>query len=437
MKPLDKIRSYLRRSLRTHAFLKNVMLLAGGTALSQMIIAASSPLISRMFSPNDIGMLSIYTSLLGMIVPFATMRFELAIPIADDDNSAKHILVLSIVSVIAVSIIVLALSLSAGDALTSTLNAELLRPNLWLLSVGILGAGFYNSILHWGLRKKTYKTIAKTKLNQGIAKVSVQIISGLFGSEPIGLIMGEVLGQAFGIRVLSRTLGSREFFRDIKFETMKSMASRYRRFPLVSSWSALLNAMGLQIPVLILSALYGPSVTGAFGFSQRIVSLPLSLIGVAISQVFFSEGAILSKENPEKLLDLTKRTARKLFFFGLIISAILIPFGPCLFTFVFGDAWRIAGQYSSVLSLMLAFRFAVNPISRALSIIEKQGTQFILDFFRVVLILLTFFASKLLGFSAINAVITFAVSMILVYCVTYSVIIYSLRNYLTHCKIND
>ena len=166
-------------------------------------------------------------------------------------------------------------------------------------------------------------------------------------------------------------------------------------------------------------------------------SLPLNLVGIAISQVFFSEGATLSKEDPAKLLELTATTARKLFLLGLLVAAILIPFGPWLFAFVFGDAWREAGVYSQVLSIMLVTRFAVSPVSQALSIIEKQGTQFLLDLLRLILVLIALFASRMFKLSPVEAIIAYTVSMIVVYTVTYLAIIKALKRKVGDFKIGE
>lgn len=438
MKLLTKTQQILHNKLKGKSFLKNVLLLAGGTAIAQIIMIVSSPIVSRLYSPEEIGVLTVYTSILSMLAAFATLRFELAIPIAEDDIGAVNVLALCVTSVLVVSAVVLAIALVFSNPIVKLFNAEQLEPFLWLLSIGVFGIGLYTTTMHWAIRKKAFKDITRTKIIQGIAKSSTQIGLGLVGLGPLGLVIGEILGQAFGIRALSKSLlkRDRKLLGKINLRSMKLMSIRYRKFPLISSWSTLLNTAGLQIPVLILSALYGAEVTGSFGFAKKIISLPLALIGVAISQVFFSEGASLSKEDPEKLLKLTTNTSKRLLFLGLLVAAIIIPFGPSIFAFVFGDAWREAGVYSQILSIMLMIRFAVNPISQVLSIIEKQGTQFLLDLLRVLAIVAAFYISKLLGFTPLAAVVAYTVAMIIIYAITYLIIIRSLKQKVKDFKSN-
>ena len=63
-------------------FGKSVLMLAGGTAIAQFLSVATSPIISRLFTPDDFGVLSIYVSILSIVAVFATLRYEFAIPIA-------------------------------------------------------------------------------------------------------------------------------------------------------------------------------------------------------------------------------------------------------------------------------------------------------------------------------------------------------------------
>lgn len=414
---------------KTKSFFSNVILLAGGTLLAQVIILAGSPVVTRLFSPEDMGVLSIYTSILSMIAAFGTLKFEFAIPIAEDESSAINILVLTVSILSFISLSFLAISLIFSEPITKVLNAENLEPYFWLLSVGIFITGLYTTLVHWGIRSRSYKRIASTRVNQGVAKVSTQIVSGVLKFGPLGLIAGEIIGQSFGIGTLAKSiLKNRKVpLKNISWNRIKNTASRYRKFPLVSSWSALMHEAFLQTPVLMLSGLYGTSVAGSFGFAQRMVFLPISLVGVAVSQVFFSEGAVLVRENPTKLLEMTVRISRRLFFIGLFIAGFLVPFGESIFSFVFGIDWREAGIYSQILSVSLIARFPVEPISRVLSIIEKQGTQFLIDLMKFALVLTSFYVSKLLNLDSIRAVIIYSVSMFIVYLVAYGVIIKTLK----------
>src|SRR6187549_1826241 len=70
------------------------MLLAGGTALGQLVVVLASPILTRLYEPIDLGALAVYVALLTIIMSVASLQFELAIPIAPDDRVAAHLLAL-------------------------------------------------------------------------------------------------------------------------------------------------------------------------------------------------------------------------------------------------------------------------------------------------------------------------------------------------------
>lgn len=76
-------------------FAKNIALVAGGTAFAQLIGVVFSPIITRIYLPEEYGVLTVYASVLAIISISASLDYQLAIPIADDDEKAINLLALS------------------------------------------------------------------------------------------------------------------------------------------------------------------------------------------------------------------------------------------------------------------------------------------------------------------------------------------------------
>ena len=402
-------------------FGKSVLMLAGGTAIAQFLSIATSPIISRLFTPDDFGVLSIYVSILSIVAVFATLRYEFAIPIAEDDKSAINVLALTLISVVAISAISLVLFTLFSDGLADLLNAQQLKPYFWLISVGILASGTYTAFRYWAFRKKNFKTITRTTVNQSVAHNVINIIWGLFIGGPIGLIIGTIVGRSAGIWTLSRDIrrDGKEHFDSVSLPEIRQLAKRYVKFPLFSSWAAILNSLGIQLPVLLLSWMYGTEVTGSFGFANRIVALPMTFIGVAVGEVFFSEASSIARTDPKRLLALSRKLNKKLILIGIVPFSVLAIFGPSLFSFVFGEAWREAGQYARVLSFMVFARFVTTPVSRVFNILEKQFLGLLLNGFRAGIVLFAFVIAIHLNLVPLIAVILYAVTMVLVYLSTF------------------
>ena len=80
--------------------------------------------------------------------------------------------------------------------------------------------------------------------------------------------------------------------------------------PDLSAPSAFLNTFGIEAPVLLIVALYGTAVGGQFALAQRVMAIPVTLMAMAVGQVFFAEAARMARDQPMDLPTLFWRTSR-------------------------------------------------------------------------------------------------------------------------------
>lgn len=78
-------------SVKSNSFLQNVAILSSGTVISQLIVIATSPLLSRMYSVESFGILSIFTSFTVFLAVLSTGRYELAVGLPKEDSRASAI----------------------------------------------------------------------------------------------------------------------------------------------------------------------------------------------------------------------------------------------------------------------------------------------------------------------------------------------------------
>jgi hypothetical protein len=129
----------------------------------------------------------------------ASLRYELAIPLPDDDETAANLLVLSLAIVSGMSLLVgLAVRLF-GDHVARWINAPALGPYLLFLPLSFLGAGVYQALNYWAVRKHAFSQIVQTKLGQSVGMVLTQIGLGLSGMDPVGLLLGDAVGRGAGV----------------------------------------------------------------------------------------------------------------------------------------------------------------------------------------------------------------------------------------------
>ena len=151
-------------------------------------------------------------------------------------------------------------------------------------------------------------------------------------------------------------------------------AKKYRPFALFGCPSALLNAAGLLLPPLLVAGFYGTAAGGSFGFAFRIVSLPMALLGTAVSQVFLAEASPVITSQPTEVSRLFQRVTSRLLpaCLALLAGGALCPWR---FPWVFGANWVEAGSFAAVLSVPCAAQLLVSPISNIAVLTNRLGSN--------------------------------------------------------------
>ncbi len=249
------------------SFGQNVLVLTSGTVAAQVILVAASPVLTRIYTPEDFGMLAVFVAMLSLCVVVSSLRYEMAIPLPEEDDTAANLVVLSLFIASSMLVIVTIIIYTFRIPILRCVNASELRQYIWLFPLSLAGASGYQIFNYWAVRCKSFRTIAQTKLIQSVTQIITQLSLGVAGFTPSGLLIGDVVGRASGTGALV-TLSLRQKYRDFKnisCRSLKEAALRYRRFPLYSSWSSLLNSASFRLPILLMASLFDGSVAGGVG----------------------------------------------------------------------------------------------------------------------------------------------------------------------------
>lgn len=410
---LNNTISEYREKLKKNVFFQNIAVVAGGNAAAKLIGIIATPIITRLYTPADYGVFSVFLSIIGIAGSLATLRYSVTIPIADGEKLANNLLKLCFLITISLTLIWFAGIALFGNLLTDYFSVEQLKPFLWLLPIVFFSQGIYDALNNWAVRNKQFKLVTRTKISQGISSSGFKIGLGVLGITPLGLFIGHIAQEAAGIgSIFTRLLKANPFFlKSFSWSEIKFAANRYKKFPLIQSWSQLLLAIGAQMPILLIGGLYGAEVVGVFGLAMGMINMPMDLIGQSVAQVYYAEISKYGKNNIEKIYKLSISIIIKLFWLGLIPVGFLIAFGPWLFQLVFGPEWLDAGIYARILSILILFRFISSPMMNSLNVMEKQGIQLWLNTLRVILVVAIFYLTNEFGFSPVKSIIVYSLSI--------------------------
>jgi O-antigen/teichoic acid export membrane protein len=406
----------LRRKLAPGGFSAKVATLAGGTTVAQLITVAASPILSRLYLPSDYGTLATLNAVAGLLAILASLRYQLAITLVRDEQQARDLLGICLGLTAVFMLMVGFISWTWAEPLFDLLNLSQAKAFWWFIPLAAGGLAAYESLYYWTLRHREYGTLSRTRVWQAVTGVGSSLGIRTIQEGPLGLLVGGILLKVAGCWTLLRRATKRPAeggAGGVRSRPQK-IAREYAGFAAFSTLAALLNASGILLPPLLITAWFGSTEAGSFGFAFRLISLPMTLVGAAVSQVFLAEAARLIRDRPEEVWPLFRRITHRLAPLAtvMLVGAVACPL---VFPWVFGSRWGTAGIMGGMLAVSMAAQILVSPISNIAVLLKRQGLQCGLDAVRAVVVVLTFWLPARMGLTAIYAVAWYAGSMTVLY----------------------
>ena len=411
------MRSFVQRQFVKSRFGRRLTLLVGSTAVGQLALIISAPIITRIYAPDDYGIFVTIASILNIVAVFAALRYEAAIPLCKNDSDAA--LLTSFV-----------IFLSACFSLISAIFMWLFyapiceffeinttpRIMLWL-PLAIIAQGLFLAFDGWGIYRAALRQLAMSKISQGVVMAVGQVLFGLLGNGSAdGLIASYILSQVAGAipMVIGLNAVQRNAFLHFSLRDLKRMIYRYSQFPIFEMWSRAMSTASEMMPAPLVATIYGSTEAGLFGLAQRIVGLPIRFIGISAHQVYASELPRFEHSDQKNLLALFNETVIRLGVIGFGYMILVLIFGPQIFAFVFGESWRISGEMAQLLAPMYLTMLINRPIKYTIQYYERQDLSLLVSLVGLVLLGITFWLAYLGVISMHHSIIFISIGAIIV-----------------------
>ena len=368
----------------------DVFKLSAGTVISQSLAIMVAPILTRIYDPNAFGLLAVFTSILAILTVISCLRYEFSIMLPESNEEAANLLVGSVFVSILVSLFTVPVIWLGNERITQLFNSPEIGPYLWLIPPTILLGGVavgHPALNYWTTRTKHFGRLSFARILGVLFTVGFQITAGLSGHATGGsLILASVVGGGvvstlvMGCQIL---IFDGEFLRKaFSWQKMYQGLKRHYKFPLFDSWAALLDVISSNLPTFFLAAFFSASITGFYSLVIRVLNLPMTIVGTAITQVFYQRAAE-AKANGT-LVQTVETTFYYLVMLGMFPLLILSIIGKDLFIAAFGNSWSEAGIFAQILSVYFFFNFISSPLILLFRLLEKQ--EFLLFVNIVVLI---------------------------------------------------
>jgi O-antigen/teichoic acid export membrane protein len=403
-------------SLCTGAFARNVAVVAGGTAIAQLVGILLTPLITRIYGPAAYGELSVFTSILNVGASVATLGFYLAIVLPKREAAAAALFRVCVATAVLVAIAFTAVLLIARPYISGFGSSESFAYWIWLLPIGIVLLALVQALEQWHIRNRSFKRMSFAAVLQAICAGVARVSAGLVWATSTVLIVTGVIARAVQVGALwfsgreslvragSRLPGSERR----RAAVFAAVARRHKDFPIFRAPQILLNTVSRAAPIALLASFFGAQAAAFYAIAQSVLYLPVALIAQSTGRVFLQRLAEKAHAGKPLRRDIVRATSI-LAGIGIIPFGLIGFFGPQLFEVVFGAEWFEAGQYARWLALWVFLNFINIPAVQSLALSNSQNVLLVWEILTTVTKIAILFAASEWTNSPILTVASYAV----------------------------
>lgn len=407
----------MMKRILNNSFLKSIVTLSSGTIIGQIITFIAAPILTRLYSPEEIGLYTILITVVSMFGGVIVGRYDMAIVSEKEEENVYSLIKLSIwLSIFSSLIIGLFYSIYYTVA-----NSQNISFVLFFISVTLLLflSGIELIITSYNNRMNQYEKISAGAISKAFGKELMIILFGLVNPTSIGLTISQIIGKYLNIFKQTTNLKYiQNRLKVIKFSNMKFVAKKYKNQLFFSTPALFANSFSYSSINLFIENLFGASVLGFYSISYRVLGIPLTLISNNVSKVYYREASIEfnSKGSYRKTL---LRTTLLLTVVAIPVVVGLIILSPLVFGWFFGEEWSVAGSYVQILAPMFGIRLIVSPLTSGVIISKKQAYELAMQSVFIVISLVVFIIVRMLNLPVEVYLSSISIGFSIVYVVYY------------------
>lgn len=359
------------------SFIQDVAKLSLGTLAGRLVTLAALPMSTRIYSPDDFSLLATFLAFVSLIAVSSCLRYEISIPMADDEQEAFEILIISFITLALVVLITTVIMLVIPNVISKKLGSTTINNYLWLVPISVALSGGYSIIQYWATREKKFDDIARTRVTQAVSGVVATVTFGWLGFIPVGLLIGNILNSCAGsVSLGMRTLKEKKYLlKLVNYKRLIETFIKNKNYPIYSAPEALFNIAGIQVSILLIARHEGAEA-GYLIIAMQLMAIPMGLLGSSISQVYISRAPAKYKDGD--LGEFTYSIMKRLAMVGvppILLAGITAPF---IFPYILGEEWVRAGEMVMLMVPWMILQFIASPVSMVMYVVERSRGMLIL-----------------------------------------------------------
>lgn len=355
-----------------------------GTVLAQMINIVVQPILTRVFPAEALGIYTYLISLATMIIPVASLKLDMLIVSEPNEKEAQYITDACIIINILISLIY-AIVIIFGYQVSDNNIFNKYGIIIYVVPVLVFTNGLRFLFISYLNRYKEYKTISIIAIIREAIRAVIQVGAGFLSLGVFSLSMGYAVSPLFGLNIQMRN-----YLKELK-ERPRINLKKFKEIVLVKGKRQILflvpaqfiNSFSASLVTISITALFSAKILGYYSAGVRILDIPIVFITSNVSKVCYQR---ISENVANK-----KPVLRTLMSVIIVLSAVsIMGFGtlyviaPRLSEIVFGQGYRVAGEYIRCLCVMYAVRLVATSFAGVYTVFKKQNFELFLNVLLIV-----------------------------------------------------
>lgn len=372
---------------------KKISVLSSGSLISAVINALSYPIITQVYSPSDYGEYSLLIFYSAIFASSSLLKLDLIIPTLNETYRLKQYSIAAVINIAMVSII-------GGCFSLIFLGLDVSSFTLFLLVlICVSSFGIFSLVGAIMLFHGNALAFGSLIAGQAILALAIQITLGVIGFSWYGLFFGYVCSFLLSSVLVFFAFLPKEIFR------VRSEFSPTHYFSIMQRekkrWGpnvvqSVLNSVSLNIMIVGVDYISGKESAGLFAFCQKLLVIPVRLVGNSAKQVLLRE---LSLSSRHQMLSITKNLTVGLALLSVAIFSGINLVSGYLIEIGLGAQWRGVDLFVLPVSIWLAFTIIYVPSVALLNVNGYPKYHMLYETVNLASRFLVFFISIALGFS--------------------------------------
>ena len=327
------------------ANVRNVGKLLSANVVAQVIGLIVYPILTRMYAPEDFGLLNLFISIGNVLVVLSLVDYYYAIVLPKQKKDAIALTQLCFFCLL-IMVGIVACSVLFAQPISALFKSPSLTNYYWLMPIYVLIMGGWNILNYWYIRQKQFGQISTYLMSQSVLSAGSKTGFGYVGMLQGGMIYSVVIAPLASL-ILSITLNFKKTVRPlltISKTNIVEQGKKYRNFPYFVLPRSFLNVLAGQLPILVLTPFFGAKYVGLLSMALLLGYTPIGTITRAIYQVLY-QYTTERVHAAQRIGDVFWR------FIGWSSVIILPVFGglffvlPDITSWLLGEEWRVVGTY--------------------------------------------------------------------------------------------